>query len=106
MKNEGFDEYLKEFKKLSLIEKKSILLEQLKVLSGVTNELCKDIGAPNELLINKELVDVMNKDYSDDDYVEALIVMVNSIQNSIIDFHLHLAGIIKKFNSVSGDGFK
>lgn len=84
---EDFNNYLTYFKSLDIKEKKKIVLEQLKMLAVATNGMCKDINANNEIIINKELSDVTNKDFSDDDYMEALIVLINSIQGSICDFN-------------------
>ena len=86
MENENFDEYMQFFKKQSLKEKQSIILEQLKMLTGYTNNMCKSFNIPNDILLNKELLDLKKEEYTQDDFAEALVTYVNSIQNSLNDF--------------------
>ena len=86
MNTNSFEEYMKTFKEQPLKEKQSIILEQLQMLSGFTNSLCKEINVKNDILINRELVDVKKDEYTEDDFAEAVIVYVNSIQDSICDY--------------------
>lgn len=96
--NENFEDYLTEFKKLPIKEKQSIAISQLKMLAGLTNNFCKEINAENEIIVNQELNDVNKEGYTEDDFAEAIIVLTNSIQNSICDFHLKMSEIIEKIN--------
>lgn len=84
--NDSFEEYMKFYKAQSLKEKQSIILEQLQILTGFTNSICKEINVNNEILVNRELVDVKKEDYTEDDFAESVIVYINSIQNSICDY--------------------
>lgn len=93
-----FNEYLSDIKKLPLREKQEIVFEQLKMLAAISNGFCKEIGAENEMIINKELTDLKDKNYTEDDFVEAILVLTNSIQNSICDFHLKMSEIIENMN--------
>ena len=83
---ESFEEYMGFFKTQPLKEKQKIILDQLKMLAGFTNQLCKNINVNNEVIINKELVDLIDGEYTEDDYAEALITYINSIQDSICDY--------------------
>ena len=56
MNNENFQEYMDYFKNLSLKEKQKIIYDQLKLLSGFTNNLCETAGIKNELITNGILV--------------------------------------------------
>lgn len=93
-----FNEYLSDIKKLPLREKQEIVFEQLKMLAAISNGFCKEIGAENEMIINKKLTDLKDKNYTEDDFVEAILVLTNSIQNSICDFHLKMSDIINKLS--------
>ncbi|HIS17802.1 MAG TPA: hypothetical protein IAC02_04240 [Candidatus Coprovivens excrementavium] len=93
-----FNEYLSNYKKLPLKEKQEIVFEQLKMLASMTHSFCKEINAQNEIIINKELTDLKDKNYTEDDFVEAILVLTNSIQNSICDFHLKMSEIIENMN--------
>lgn len=93
MENENFDEYMTFFKEQNLKEKQNIILEQLKMLVGYTNNMCKSLNIPNNVLVNKELLDLNNEEYTQDDVAEAIITYLNSIQNSLNDFNIGLDNI-------------
>ena len=82
---DDFNEYMKYYKSLPLSDKKEIIINELKTLSAVTNEACVSLGVKNEVLIDRELLDINGKEYNDDDYVEGLMVYICSIKNSLCD---------------------
>lgn len=84
--NEDINEYMTFFKSQTLKEKQSIVYGQLQMLAGFTNDLCKELNIPNELVLNRELLDLKKDDYTEDDFAEAIIVLINSVQNSICDY--------------------
>ncbi len=90
---EDFNEYMEFFKGQPLKEKQSIVIEQLKMLMGLTNTMCKELNVDNEMLLNKEITDLNKYNYTEDDFAEALIVYINSIQNSLCDFSNRLSDI-------------
>lgn len=93
---EEFNKYIENYKNLPLKQKQQIAFDQLKMLAVATHTLCKEINAENEMLINEELTDVEKGHYSEEDFAEAVLVLTNSIQNSISDFHLKLSEIINE----------
>lgn len=95
--NENFSEYMEFFKSQPLKEKQSIIMDQMKTLAGFTNSLCAEVGAKSEMLINRELIDLKKENYTEDDFAEAVVVLVNSIQNSICDLSNTLADLADKF---------
>lgn len=95
---ENFEEYLKEYKKLPLTEKRKIVFNQLKMLAVLTNSFCKEIGAENEIIVNSDLKDLNREEYTEDDFAEAVLVLTNSIQESVCDFHLKISDIIDNIN--------
>lgn len=92
---EDFNEYMDFFKNLSLKEKQGIILDQLKMIASFSNQMCTEYEIPNELIMNRELLDMNSEDYTQDDFAEAVIVYVNSIQNSLSDFSI---GISDKYD--------
>ena len=90
---EDFNEYMVYFKGLPLKEKQGIIIDQLKMLTSLTNKMCEEIGTKNEMIITNDINDVNKDNYSEDDFAEAVITLVNSIQNSICDFSLILQEI-------------
>ncbi len=92
---EDFNEYMEFFKGLSLKDKQGIILDQLKMIASFSNQMCTEYEIPNELIMNRELLDMNSEDYTQDDFAEAVIVYVNSIQNSLSDFSI---GISDKYD--------
>ena len=93
---ENFASYMEEFKKKTTKEKEDIIYEQLKVLTYLTNSYCKEIGSNNEIIVNKELLDLEKDDYTVDDYLEALVTLLSSVQNSFCDFHDRMINIVNE----------
>ena len=98
IEEENFDEFMEEFKTLTLKEKQSIVLDQLQTLSAFSNGLCKEINVDNEVIINRELVDVKQDNYTEDDFAEAVAVYVNSIQESICDYSVGITKILDEID--------
>jgi hypothetical protein len=61
---ENFNDYMIFFKQLEHKEKQKIIYEQLQILSGFTNGLCKELEIPNEVIVNRELLDMKNENYA------------------------------------------
>ena len=80
--NITFDDYIECYKKLSIDEKRSKIIEEFKDLIVVSEKICSDMGIQHDLLINKEILDLKNNPLSEDDYLEALFVYVNTLKNS------------------------
>lgn len=91
---ENFNEYMISFKNRSLKEKQNIIIEQMKRLAGFVDGVCEEIGVSSEMIINRELLDLNKDNYSEDDFAEAIIVLVNSIQNSVCDITNKLVDIV------------
>ena len=96
--NEDINEYMTFFKEQSLKEKQSIIYEQLQMLASFTNNLCNELNIPNEILMNRELLDLKNDNYTEDDFAEAIIVLINSIQNSICDYSNGIFQLLDKID--------
>lgn len=96
MKNLDFDKYMEDFKLKPLREKQKITFDQLKMLASITNGMCINLGIDNKIIINKELYDLSKEDFTNDDYVEAMLVLINSVQNSLFDFTDKIDALLKK----------
>jgi len=90
---EDFNEYMVYYKDLPLKEKQGIIIDQLKMLTTLTNRMCKEIGAPNEMIVTRDVSKVGGEDYSADEFADAIITLINSIQDSICDFDIKLQEI-------------
>ena len=91
-----FKNYIENYKKLPLKEKQTIIIEQLELLAGFTNRMCQAYQIENDFLLDRELLDIKNQNYTEDDFAEAVIVLVNSIQNSLSDYNIGLNKISSK----------
>ena len=94
---EDFNKYMLSFKSRSLKDKQNIVIEQLKMLAILTNSMCKELNVDNEMLLNKEITDLNKYNYTEDDFAEALIVYINSIQNSLCDYCNKLVSVNDNF---------
>lgn len=93
LKKDNFEEYMKFFKEQDLQNKQSIIIDQLKMLATLSNTMCRELNVDNNLILNKELLDIKQKDYTEDDFAEAAITLICSIQNSLCDFDQKLSDI-------------
>lgn len=100
---ENINEYMEFFKSQPLIEKQKIIYEQLQLLAGLTNNMCKELDIPNELILNKELLDLKKEDYTQDDFAEAIIVLINSIQNSVCDYFNGITSLLNALDNKQGE---
>ena len=91
-----FEQYMEEFKNNSLEEKKSIALEQLKLISGLTNKMCEEVGVKNEIIVTPDIVEATKENSKEEDFVEAVVVYASSIQNSICDFVDKFTEVLEK----------
>ncbi|MBQ6497616.1 MAG: hypothetical protein IJI58_02745 [Bacilli bacterium] len=80
-----FNQYMEQFKENSLKEKKEIALEQLKIITGLTNAMCIELGCANEMIITKDVLEGQKNKESEEDFVEAVVVYASSIQTSLCD---------------------
>ena len=97
--NDDINEYMTFFKEQTLKEKQSIIYEQLQMLAGFSNNLCKELNIQNEPILNRELLDLKNDNYTEDDFAEAIIVLINSIQNSVCDYSNGISDLLDKIDS-------
>lgn len=93
---EDFNLYLQNYKELTLTEKQRIVFNKMKELAVITSTFCQEIGSNNKVIINQELADLLQPNYTEDDFAEAMLVLETSIQNSICDFHARNAEILAK----------
>ena len=51
------------------------------------------------LMMPKEILDLKKDNYTEDDFAEAIIVLINSIQNSICDYSNGISNLLDKINN-------
>lgn len=91
-RKEIFKEYVEAFKDLHEEEKKSVLINSVKELIGVFDELSKSDNISLEYVQSNEILDLNQESVSNSDFLEALFVYLEVSKDIIGQY------IIKKEN--------
>lgn len=84
--NPEFNDYIEVFKKLSLKKKKELTIREMKLVITFLNKLKQDLKMPDDILLNKEMLDVEKENASEEDFVEAVFVYINAIKESLAEY--------------------
>lgn len=84
--NKEFNNVINAFKNLSTEEKKEALIKEFKINLAAIIKLNNDINSNEDLLMNKEILDINNPNATLDDFLEAYFVYLCMISNSIASF--------------------
>ena len=84
--DELFDKYIEAFKKLPLKEKKEITIKKIQKLLSYVDKLNETINNPNKILYNKEIQDIKKTNSTEDDFIEAVLVYIHSIEESLANY--------------------
>ena len=74
------------YKKLSLVDKKIAIDKEIKETLALLEKLHERLGKENEILFNKEVLDVKDGVSNEEDFVEAMFVYVLTIQESLASY--------------------
>lgn len=80
--NETFNDYILEFKKLTTIEKREEILNSIKELIVIFEQMAKMDNICLSYLKSQEILDI-KKSNTEDDYLEALLVYLENAKNLI-----------------------
>ena len=89
IENEDFNDYIEQYKKLKLKDKQKIIINLLKEDIMVRHKLIteqEDEDDEVKMLYNREILDVNDDDYSEEDFSEAVIVYLYSIRELIAEY--------------------
>lgn len=75
-----YEEYINDYKNLSLFEKRTEVFYELKKMIALLNKVNTDIGLNNELLLNREVLEAIDENALENDYLEGLFVYVNCLE--------------------------
>ncbi|MDO4341516.1 MAG: hypothetical protein Q4C44_02090 [bacterium] len=78
--NEEFNNYVLMFKQLPKKEKEETLINILKENLVVVEKLLENKNINRDILYNREILDLKNVNYTDDDYLEAVFVYLHSFR--------------------------
>lgn len=94
--NEKFDAYIDAYKQLPLQEKKKMVNEEVKKLLAFIDKAKKDLNIADDILFNREILDLNRDNVSDDDFVEAMFVYVHAIQESLGKYFNEVSKVLYK----------
>ena len=80
------DEYIELFKKMSLQDKKNSLEKEMKYTLVFLMNLHEQNGWPAKLILNKEVLDIQNKNSTEEDFIEAMFAYTLSIQEMLASY--------------------
>ncbi len=86
IEDKTFNNYIEAFKKLPIKEKKDITIIEIQKLLSFTEKLNKSTNNQNKILINKEIKDLKNENSTEDDFIEAVLVYIHSIEESLANY--------------------
>ncbi len=81
-----FDELVERFKELSTKDKKDAVIKQLKNDIAVAHKINSDIGNNHDLFLNREVLDLNDEESTMDDFLEAVFVYVNTLNDQYMSF--------------------
>lgn len=84
--SELFDNYVNNFKKLQLTDKKKITVDELKLLVGVLTKLNRRDDNEALLYINRMISGLNGENESEDGYAEAVFVYIKYIQELLAQY--------------------
>ena len=96
IESKAFNEYIEVYKKLSLKKKQDLVVEEILDIFKFLNKLKQDLNLDNNVLFNKELDDLKNADFTDDDFVEAVYVYMCSLKEYLADYIEAVSKLIYK----------
>lgn len=80
--NQAFKEYMEEFKKLSIQEKRDEIMKAIKELIAIFQSFANMDNINLEFLKSKEILDIDKSD-TEDDFLEAELVYIENAKNII-----------------------
>ena len=83
---EKLNNFVEKYKKLSLVDKKIAIEKEIKETLALLEKLHEKLGKENDILFNKEVLDVKDGVSSEEDFVEAMFVYVLTIQESLASY--------------------
>lgn len=79
----SYNEYISKYTQLNIEQKRSEIIEKLKHVIVLFQQICSIKGFNDNLLVNKELLDLNNENVSEDDFLEGIFVYINMLEDII-----------------------
>ena len=75
-----YEEFISSYKELSTTEKRNEIISELKKIIALLSKVNTDIGINNNLILNKEIIEAIETNASEDDYLEGIYVFINCLE--------------------------
>ena len=82
-KNIEFDKYVEAFKNLNYDRKKSELINSVKELIAIFDQISKENNIPIDYIHSDEILDLNKENYSESDFLEAIFVYLEVAKDLI-----------------------
>lgn len=92
-KQQCFNAFIEEYKEKSLIDKQQILVSEYKELIALFQELCIIYHIDYQMLLNREIIDINNLNYNQEDFVEAIYVYTQMFKDILSTFLLKIISV-------------
>ncbi len=79
----SYNEYISKYTQLNIEQKRSEIIEKLKHIIVLFQQISAIKGLNNDLLVNKELLDLNKENVSEDDFLEGIFVYINMLEDII-----------------------
>lgn len=84
--NLAFNEFIEEFKKLRIDEKRIEIIDSIKEISALVDTLAEMENKKLEFLKSKEISDLNNGMENEDDFLEVLMVYIENSKNLLAQY--------------------
>lgn len=87
IENKDFNEYIEKYKQLNLKDKQKNIINLLKEDIIILQKVLSNNNKENDykMLYNREILDVNNENYTEDDFSEAVIVYLYAIRELVAE---------------------
>ena len=86
-----FEELVESYKLLKTSDKRTKLIEDIKYLIAVFEQICKENNLEPQKITSREILDLNNGNESEDDFLEALFVYFEYLKEvAILNLHVVL----------------
>lgn len=82
-KQEIFKEFMNEFVKLNVEQKNNEIIEKQKIILAFLSEYAQQHGIKFEFIKSKEIRDIINNEGTNHDYLEAMMVYMQNIEELV-----------------------
>ena len=90
IKQDCFNAFIDEFKENTLLTKEKIVINELQELIVLFQKLCRMNGKNSELLVNKEIIDIYENKYTQDDFAEAVYTYIQMFKEVLAEYMLSI----------------